>query len=69
MRQCGDEVLRLFVTGAPDVRGGGGIPHRIIVTSRPPSVLRTTGAGWVSIRKEELTPLKVRVDWKSVLIS
>jgi hypothetical protein len=28
-RQCGDEVLRIFVTGGPPVRGGGGIPQRI----------------------------------------
>jgi hypothetical protein len=41
----GDEVLRMFVTGGPPVRGGGGMPHRIIVISVPPSVLRITGAG------------------------
>ena len=45
MRQCGDDVLRMLVTGAPGVRGGGGIPHRIITISRPPSLLRITGAG------------------------
>src|SRR6267154_3781849 len=41
-RQCGDEVLRMLVTGGPPVRGGGGIPQRIMVSSRPspPSVLR-----------------------------
>src|SRR6185369_12922081 len=43
-RQCGDEVLRMLVTGGPPVRGGGGMPHRIIVMSSPPE-LRTTGAG------------------------
>src|SRR5580692_1803756 len=37
MRQCGDEVLRMLVTGGPPVRGGGGIPQRIITISRPPS--------------------------------
>src|SRR5690348_14711936 len=34
MRQCGEEVLRIFVTGGPPVRGGGGIPQRIITISR-----------------------------------
>src|ERR1700693_5673525 len=33
-RQCGDEVLRMLVTGGPPVRGGGGMPHRIMVSSR-----------------------------------
>src|ERR1700726_3639415 len=27
-RQCGDVVLRMFVTGKPPARGGGGIPHQ-----------------------------------------
>jgi hypothetical protein len=27
-RQCGDDVLRMLVTGGPPVRGGGGMPHR-----------------------------------------
>jgi hypothetical protein len=44
-RQCGDDVLRMLVTGGPPVRGGGGMPQRIIASSRPVSVLRTTGAG------------------------
>jgi hypothetical protein len=44
-RQCGDEVLRMFVTGKLPARGGGGIPQRIVIISRPLSVLRTTGAG------------------------
>jgi hypothetical protein len=35
----------MFVTGGPPVRGGGGMPHRIMLSSRPVSVLRTTGAG------------------------
>src|SRR6188472_3359824 len=35
-RQCGDEVLRMFVTGYPPARGGGGRPQRIIVISRSP---------------------------------
>jgi hypothetical protein len=26
-RRCGEEVLRMFVTGGPAVRDGGGIPH------------------------------------------
>jgi hypothetical protein len=34
-RQCGEDVLRMFVTGGPPVRGGGGIPQRIIAISRP----------------------------------
>src|ERR1700756_1091011 len=44
-RQCGDEVLRMLVTGGPGVRGGGGMPQRMIASSRPVSVLRMTGAG------------------------
>ena len=31
-RQCGDDVLRMLVTGGPPVRGGGGMPHRIMLT-------------------------------------
>src|SRR5689334_439052 len=44
-RQCGDDVLRMLVTGGPAVRSGGGMPHRIITISRSPPSLRTTGAG------------------------
>jgi hypothetical protein len=44
-RQCGDDVFLMLVTGGPPVRGGGGMPHLIIASSRPVSVLRTTGAG------------------------
>ena len=45
LRQCGDEVFLMFVTGYPPARGGGGIPQRIIVISGSPPELRTTGAG------------------------
>lgn len=45
IRQCGEEVLRMFVTGGPPVRGGDGIPHRIIAVSRPCPASRITGAG------------------------
>src|SRR6185437_12038616 len=45
VRQCGEDVFRMFVTGAQGDFGGGGIPQRIISISRPPSVLRITGAG------------------------
>jgi hypothetical protein len=38
------KLLRMVVTGGPPVRGGGGMPHRIMLNSRPVSVLRTTGA-------------------------
>src|ERR1700748_1915760 len=41
-RQCGDEVLRMLVTGGPPVRGGGGMPQRISTISLPASVLRMT---------------------------
>ena len=41
----GEDVLRMFVTGGPPMRGGGGMPQRILVSARPESVLRTTGAG------------------------
>src|SRR6266436_9333773 len=44
-RQCGDDVLRMLVTGGPPLRGGGGIPQRIITNSRSSPALRTTGAG------------------------
>ena len=40
----GEDVLRMFVTGGPPMRGGGGMPQRILV-SLPVSVLRMTGAG------------------------
>jgi hypothetical protein len=42
-RQCGNDVLRMLVTAGPPVGGGGGMPHHIMLNSRP--VLRTTGAG------------------------
>jgi len=45
IRQCGDVVLRMFVTGGPGVRSGGDMPQRIITISRSAPVLRTTGAG------------------------
>ena len=45
MRQCGDDMLRIFVTGGAPVRSGGGMPPRIIAISLPVSVLRITGAG------------------------
>jgi hypothetical protein len=44
-RQCEDEVLRILVTGAPPSFGGGGMPQRIMVSSRSAPALRTTGAG------------------------
>lgn len=44
-RQCGEVVLRMFVTGYPPARGGGGMPQRIRIISRSPPALRTTGAG------------------------
>jgi len=34
IRQCGEEVLRMLVTGGPPVRGGGGMPQRIMLSSR-----------------------------------
>jgi hypothetical protein len=45
MRQCGDDVLRMLVTGGPPVRGGGGRPQRIITISSASPMLRMTGAG------------------------
>ena len=33
-RQCDDDVLRILVTGGPPLRGGVGIPQRIVVSSR-----------------------------------
>jgi hypothetical protein len=40
-------VLRILLTGKPPVRGGGGMPQRIIVSSRSAPALRTTGAAIV----------------------
>src|SRR5215472_16042222 len=45
MRQCGDVVVRMFVTGGHGDFGGGGMPQRMSVISVPLSVLRITGAG------------------------
>jgi hypothetical protein len=44
-RQCGEAVLRMLVTGGPPVRGGGGIPQRIVISSRASPALQTTGVG------------------------
>jgi hypothetical protein len=44
-RQCGDDVFLMLVTGKPPARGGGGMPQRIMVSSRSAPTLRTTGAG------------------------
>jgi hypothetical protein len=44
-RQCGEVVLRIFVTGKPPARGGGGMPHRIMTSSRSAPTFLTTGAG------------------------
>jgi hypothetical protein len=41
----GDDVLRTLVTGGPPVRGGGGMPRRIIASSVPDSLFRVTGEG------------------------
>jgi hypothetical protein len=48
-RQCGDAVLRIFVTPASELRPfrantGDGIPQRAIINSRPLGWLRTIGA-------------------------
>jgi adenylate cyclase len=43
--QCSDDVFLMLVTGYPPARGGGGMPQRIITSSRSPWSLRTTGAG------------------------
>jgi hypothetical protein len=45
IRQRGDDVLRMLVTGGPPVRGGDGMPQRISTNSRSLTALRTTGAG------------------------
>jgi hypothetical protein len=31
--QCGDDVLRMLVTGGPPVRGGGGMPRAASISS------------------------------------
>src|ERR1700738_4837939 len=45
IRQCGEEVLRMLVTGGPPIFGGGGIPQRISTISCSSPGLRTTRAG------------------------
>jgi len=40
-RQCGDDGLRIFVTGGTPVRGGG-MAHLIMANALLASVLRTT---------------------------
>jgi hypothetical protein len=44
-RQCGDDVLRMLVTGGPPVRGGGGTLRRISTITLPASLLWMTGSG------------------------
>ena len=49
-RQCGEAMLRMFVTPRSvflplSAKAGEGIPHRIISSTGPPSPWRTTGAG------------------------
>jgi hypothetical protein len=34
-RQCGDEALRMLVTGGPPVRGGGGIGSVVEIVTVP----------------------------------
>jgi hypothetical protein len=38
-------MFLMLVTGKPPARGGGGMPQRIIVSSRSVPALRTIGAG------------------------
>jgi hypothetical protein len=46
-RQCGEDVLRVLVTGGPLVReGGGGMPQRIMARSCSMLVLWITSAGY-----------------------
>jgi hypothetical protein len=40
-------VFLMLVTGKPPARGGGGMPQRIIASSRSLPELRTAGAGVV----------------------
>ena len=40
-----DDVLRIFVTGGPPVRSGGGMAQRIKTSSRSWPAFRMTGAG------------------------
>src|SRR3954465_4853383 len=48
VRQCGDDGLRILVTGGQGDLGGGGIPHRIMINSRlgwrPEGCAPSTGA-------------------------
>ncbi|KMO10047.1 hypothetical protein SQ03_31145 [Methylobacterium platani JCM 14648] len=45
-RQYGEATLRTLVTGCVPTFGGGGKPQRIIVSTRSPSSICTTGAIW-----------------------
>ena len=38
-------MFRIWVTGGPPNFGGGGIPQRITISSRPPSAIRSIAAG------------------------
>src|SRR5215207_2381658 len=38
-RQCGEDVLRMLVTGYPPARGGGGMTQRIVISRSPPRVV------------------------------
>jgi hypothetical protein len=46
-RQCGELVLRMLVTGGPPDFGGGGIPQRIMVSSRSGTRVAHHGRGIV----------------------
>src|SRR5438445_13879719 len=45
LRQWGEDMLRILVTGGPPVLAGGGMPQRIRTISLASSTLRITGAG------------------------
>jgi hypothetical protein len=45
LRQCGEDMLRMLVTGGPPNFSGGGMPQRISTIARSSPTLRMTGAG------------------------
>jgi hypothetical protein len=47
-RQCGEDVFRILVTGGPPNLGGGGMPQRIIDSSRAALTL----GRWTTIRTQ-----------------
>jgi hypothetical protein len=46
MRQCGEDVLRMLVTGGPPVCGGGGIPDQFTLIVVPKKKIYSCNVMW-----------------------